>query len=456
MVNALQLLAATAFLLATSASAQLSSSSTASAATSTTDVADAPASTTSTADAAPPAITPSGSLARLERSKILLGAWVDTSPEGNDLPSKFNDRLGYKAGVFQYAQDIPLGVDPANPTIKKSLNYSHVDDGTDALILLTVYPNSGLDKVTQDDIDLLSAEITEIKTKTNKDVIIRYGPEMNGEWFIYGKQPDAYIESFKKVATTLHAKNPSAAMLWSPNFDKDGSSYASYYPGDEYVDWVGLSVYYKGPKGRYPWITNINPPEEYFNQLTNAGGPEGGPVAFYDVFAAGKDKPFALSEGAAAYHINYTSIGGKDFQPNPSDTGVTQVSLQMGWWNPFLFSETYLDSHPKFKLACLFEYAKPENESTVTINRDFRSTYDPAVRAAFTASLAKVANRFAWANATVASTTSAAPSSTAAPNTASVNPVTTTKPSGAVGVWSVWKGVMSVGVALVSVLVAAI
>ncbi|KAI8831113.1 glycoside hydrolase superfamily, partial [Chytridium lagenaria] len=329
--------------------------------------------------------------------KILFGAWLDDSPAGGDSPALFNSRIGNRASFFQFAQTIPLEDDIRNP-----------GQSSDAMVFLTVYPYFGFANVTQEEIDKLSTQITDIWERTGKRVIIRYAPEMNFEWMPYGQQPAEFISSFRQVATTLHEKNPSAAMLWSPNFDaRDGVTYERYYPGDEYVDWVGLSVYYKGTRSNWPWILNTNTPENYFDQLVNAGGSEGGPVPFYDIYAAGKGKPFALSEGAAAFHVNYSSSGALGpFQTDPAAPGVTQTTLQM--------------SSP-FKLVCLFEYAKPENESTYLVNRDFRATWDPVDRVA---------------NASIVPTTSAPPSissTTVAPlqtSTATVNIITTsTKPS---------------------------
>ncbi|KAJ3213054.1 hypothetical protein HDU67_003438 [Dinochytrium kinnereticum] len=368
------------------------------------------------------------SLSRLEppNGRLLFGAWIDTSPQGADSPARFNERIGRQASLFQFAQTIPL--ERNDDGILKSFNYTQIDEGSDAMILLTVYPYEGFANVTQSEIDRLSDEIAEIRARTGRSVLVRYAPEMNFEWMPYGQQPAEFIASFRQLATTLHERNPNAATLWSPNFDaRDGSTYERYYPamsGDEYVDWVGLSVYFKGVRADWPWITNTNPPENYFDQLVNAGGPEGGPVPFYDIYAAGKGKPFAVSEGASTFHVNYsTNAALGPFTADPSAPGVTQTSVQMAFWNSFLFSPSYLDSHPLLKLVCLFEYAKPENESTYLVNRDFRSTWDPTTLSTFRSSLDSISSRIIWANASTISVTTT--STTAASTSASIIPTST-------------------------------
>ena len=54
----------------------------------------------------------------------------------------------------------------------------------------------------------------------------------------------AYKNAFMYVADIFHSKNPNVAMVWNPsrvsswNVCRD-----DFYPGDSYVDWVGISLY---------------------------------------------------------------------------------------------------------------------------------------------------------------------------------------------------------------------
>lgn len=43
--------------------------------------------------------------------------------------------------------------------------------------------------------------------------------------------------------------------------------YAPYYPGDEYVDWVGASIYTYGTT--FPWSDNISAPPGKFDEILN-------------------------------------------------------------------------------------------------------------------------------------------------------------------------------------------
>ncbi len=74
-----------------------------------------------------------------------------------------------------------------------------------------------------------------------KDVLLIFGKEMNiDDNFNY---PELFVEAFRFVADYAHTKE-NIAMVWAPN-DTGGldTTFEEYYPGDEYVDWIGCSLY---------------------------------------------------------------------------------------------------------------------------------------------------------------------------------------------------------------------
>lgn len=75
----------------------------------------------------------------------------------------------------------------------------------------------------------------------NIPVFVRFGAEMNVS--ALGNDPDGFIQLFRQVADYVHTKS-NLAMVWSPN-DISGldKPFEMFYPGDEYVDWVGVSHY---------------------------------------------------------------------------------------------------------------------------------------------------------------------------------------------------------------------
>ncbi|MGW0661305.1 glycoside hydrolase family 26 protein [Streptodolium elevatio] len=86
-------------------------------------------------------------------------------------------------------------------------------------------------------------------------VAIRFAHEMNGFWYPWaaqanGNTTDQYIQAWRHVHDIFtRVGADEVTWVWSPNRDYDGSTpMQSLYPGDEYVDWVGLSGYF-GTKG---------------------------------------------------------------------------------------------------------------------------------------------------------------------------------------------------------------
>jgi len=74
-------------------------------------------------------------------------------------------------------------------------------------------------------------------------VFVRIGGEVN-VWDDRPSQSD-YIAAFQRVAGLIRANAPRAAVVFSPNYSSENNlDMDSYYPGDEYVDWVGCSLYY--------------------------------------------------------------------------------------------------------------------------------------------------------------------------------------------------------------------
>ena len=54
-----------------------------------------------------------------------------------------------------------------------------------------------------------------------------------------------FIAAYRHIASLARAQAPRAALLFSPNYSSGNKvDMDVYYPGDEYVDWLGVSLYY--------------------------------------------------------------------------------------------------------------------------------------------------------------------------------------------------------------------
>lgn len=83
-------------------------------------------------------------------------------------------------------------------------------------------------------------------------IFISIDHEMNGTWYPYsqaypnsGVTATDYVNAWRRIVSIFRTQGANnAAFVWSPNVPDVGpQSYRDYYPGDEYVDWIGVSFY---------------------------------------------------------------------------------------------------------------------------------------------------------------------------------------------------------------------
>jgi hypothetical protein len=235
-------------------------------------------------------------------------------------------------------------------------------------------------------------------------IILRFAHEMNGSWYAWDQDPTAYVAAFQRFATVIHQRAPGVAMLWAPNSGsgypflggpyvaKPGSAafnaldtnhdghltaaddpYAPYWPGDDAVDWVGISAYHWG--NTYPWGANVVPRDGAFAALLTGAGSG---YDFYATWAVGHHKPMAVVETAAFWR--------------PSGGGASELAIKQAWWRQ-VFSEATRRDFGDIHLIGWFEWRKHETEVNDVV--DWRLTANPAVVSAFASDLPAGWLRFA-------------------------------------------------------------
>ncbi len=127
--------------------------------------------------------------------------------------------------------------------------------------------------------------LNELKTKSGKKIPVVFRPfhEMNGSWFWWGAKsctPSEFKSLWQQTFNILtkQYKVNNAIFCYSTDQITSQEEYLRFYPGDAYVDVLGIDLYHKSTTENYIEVLNTN----------------------IDVLAAiahSKDKPFALSEG---------------------------------------------------------------------------------------------------------------------------------------------------------------
>jgi hypothetical protein len=150
--------------------------------------------------------------------------------------------------------------------------------------------------------------------------------------------------------------------------------YAPFYPGDDAVDWVGMSLYHWG--GRFPWGENELPePGKFADQLTGsyvgANGDDSALPDFYDVYGRQRGKPVSIPETAALYNSGIT-------------TGADALAIKEAWWSQ-IFDAANQARFPQLKMVNWLEWNRFEPEAEAAV--DWTVTADPTVRESFTQAL---------------------------------------------------------------------
>ncbi|KAJ3411205.1 hypothetical protein HDV05_002589 [Chytridiales sp. JEL 0842] len=274
------------------------------------------------------------------------------------------------------------------------------------MLELTMAPTTvPMDNLSEATLEALAKQCRDINYNRGVPIFLRWGHEMNGDWTLYGYKPEEYKRSFRRITNIVRKYTNMTAMVWAPNvgtayvfspganlspppgpsspefrsldtngdgiFNQNDDPYGPYYPGDDVVDWVGISLYY------YP-LQEVNepvPPTYFRDTLTGSGDtiqyvqnlstlqPTWYDLQnFYKRFAEDKRKPMMFPETGAPFLANL-----------PANAG--ELAIKEAWWRQ-MFSDDTIRSFPWLKLFVYFEETKTLNSHVrnwaVTVANDTR------------------------------------------------------------------------------------
>lgn len=244
-------------------------------------------------------------------------------------------------------------------------NYSAEISDKDSLLLVPLNTSDLLKAFNNDD---YFRKVFDIIKKTGKKAVIRYGAEMNCADDI-AFSPTLYIKAFRHVADLAHEYD--MGVMWAPNdYGASNKPYELYYPGDEYVDWIGISCFLKHDFmgklgsddntlrmfgcGDYAWTSNSLKKITAFMEKNNI------------------KKPLAISEGAVESAVHYADI---------NLNGWSQPRLRaMYWYTAMKF--------PQVKWVTYFNQNAGGEVMDYKINEEYRGIIEEAIAGAgYTTSL---------------------------------------------------------------------
>jgi len=339
----------------------------------------------------------------LERLEPPAGCYLGVSMDNGDTIARLGSRLGLRPAVYCEFFEFPLS--PAlRPGLTNFLDQVRTNGG---IAMITLEPYGGLTNVSA----AACAEFAQLcfiqESRGIAGIMVRFAHEMNGSWNPWGQRPILYREKFRLLAQHVRTNTTRTAMLWAPSYgggypfstnhipgtpdftaldtDGDGTltqsddAYEPYYPGDDAVDWVGLTLYHWGIQ--WPWLDNELPePRSFANRLTGnylGGKGDETPVTdFYARYCADgvRNKPMAIPETAAFF--------------SPHHGGESEFEIKQAWWRQvFNISGDAREAldvalhFPKLKCIVWFDHYKLEPEQAEWI--DWRISSPSSVRVAF-------------------------------------------------------------------------
>ncbi|MGZ4358266.1 MAG: glycoside hydrolase family 26 protein [Gaiellaceae bacterium] len=122
------------------------------------------------------------------------------------------------------------------------------------------------------------------------NAILRLGWEFSGGWYPWSPRSDAeavlFARYWRRIVSTMRAVSPQFRFDWNPAIGWAPFDIEKAYPGDDFVDTVGVDVYDQS------WITDYLDPSARWNDFLTGQWS----LDFYSRFAAAHGKRLSVPE----------------------------------------------------------------------------------------------------------------------------------------------------------------
>jgi len=314
--------------------------------------------------------------------------YIGISPDTHKTPPlSLDEKTGIQHAAFMYTFTFPLsnGDMQTIKDIARQLN----DDKHNRLLILTLEPWEGLEKVTPE----ACHKLAKLCAAYPMPILIRFAPEMNASWYPWGQRPTQYKQVFRKLAKVLHTESPKTGMIWSPinglgypfssgqyacgkenpefklldtNYDdklcQNDDMYTPFYPGDDVVDWVGMGILHLGPE--HALGNNALPGIDLADGILRG---EYSIPSFYDLFCRKRNaKPLVITALSALY--------------DPDKGGECETEIKQAMIKQF-YDPARLRKLRRLKMIIWLD--KYRNEPCVNAKIDWRVSNNPDVTEAY-------------------------------------------------------------------------
>jgi beta-mannanase len=197
------------------------------------------------------------------RGKKFVGIMTNSGPYDFTQLDRFTKAVGYQPSVYEFAQGWAVNqfdrsaIDKvANRGMLPLISWEPWDYQHRSTIESRAgdQPAYSLSHIINGDYDGYIRSWAKGVKSLPYTIALRFAHEMNGFWYPWGVLTNGnsvgeYVRAWRHVHdifTRIGAKN--VIWIWSPNIIwNDSTNLAELYPGNRYVDWIGLSGYYGTP-----------------------------------------------------------------------------------------------------------------------------------------------------------------------------------------------------------------
>ncbi len=279
---------------------------------------------------------------------VMLGAYAEGDGNIYDpySPNKFYmDTFPNLIGkdVSAYLLYLPYGSD-----ISHYNSHIEIAKSKNKIMQIALEPHNGLWSVNGSDgyLETLAKNMQ----KSGCRMMLRFAGEMNdttSSW--YTTDVNLYKEKFRIVADIFHKYAPSVPVIWAPNF-YPSDTMDDYYPGDEYVDYVGISSYMMHQPVTDPLGAGVDR-SRWSNQLD----------VIYSLY--GHKKPIIIAEGGASY---------MDYDTYADITPFASAQIKDFY--------TYLPiKYPNVKLSFIFDSDRDRQKFSLSNNSSYLAGYKEGI-----------------------------------------------------------------------------
>jgi Glycosyl hydrolase family 26/TAT (twin-arginine translocation) pathway signal sequence len=247
-----------------------------------------------------PGILSSGSIASADAAatNVALGVFLPTLPWSFKEIDRFKDLVGREPGFVHWFQDWNEDK-PEDSSFDPSYMDAAISRGGMPLVSWEPWRFGGgrkqsdytLKKIINGTYDTYIRQWAKAAATWGKPFLLRFAHEMNGDWTSWSpgvnkNTSSQFVAAWRRVHDIFKSEGATnARWVWSPVAHYEGATpFEKVYPGDDYVDWVGISGYNWGDTRRWSrW--------QSFSQIFEES---------YDIVEDLTNKPIIIPEVASA------------------------------------------------------------------------------------------------------------------------------------------------------------